>query len=392
MYKPQIKVPATYMRGGTSKGTFFNLADIPKEIWEDQEKKDKFLLRVVGSPDPYKKQIDGMGGATSSTSKTVIVDKSKRDDHDVDYYFGQVAIDKPFVDWSGNCGNLTGAVGSFAIKSGLVDASKLVENGIVEVRIWQTQIKKTIIAYVPMANGVVKEMGDFILDGVSFPAEEVKVEFVAPVDADEKLFPTGNLVDDLEVPGVGTFKATMITAGIPTIFLNADEIGYKGTELQGDINSDEEALARFETIRAYGAIKMGLITDIKEAETRQHTPKVAFVSKPQTYHSSSGAQVNANRIDLNVRALSMGLLHHAMMGTASVAIGVAASIPGTLVNIAAGGGQRDSVEFGHPSGTLKVGATLKIDGEKIEIEKVAMSRSARIIMEGNVHVPWDTIN
>jgi len=391
MYKPQIRVPATYMRGGTSKGTFFNLADIPKEIWEDQAKKDKFLLRVVGSPDPYKKQIDGMGGASSSTSKTVIVDKSTKDNHDVDYYFGQVAIDKPFVDWSGNCGNLTGAVGSFAIKSGLVDESKLVENGIVEVRIWQTQIKKTIIAYVPMANGVVKEMGDFILDGVSFPAEEVKVEFVAPVDPDEKLFPTGNLVDDLEVPGIGTFKATMITAGIPTIFLNADEIGYKGTELQPDINSDEEALKRFETIRAYGAIKMGLITDIKEAETRQHTPKVAFVSKPQDYTSSSGAAVTTDKIDLNVRALSMGQLHHAMMGTASVAIGVAASIPNTLVNLAAGGGNRDSVEFGHPSGTLKVGATIQQDGNSIQIEKVAMSRSARIIMDGVVHVPADTI-
>ncbi len=390
MYKQQIRVPATYMRGGTSKGTFFNLADIPKEIWENQEAKDKFLLRVVGSPDPYKKQIDGMGGASSSTSKTVIVDKSKRDDHDVDYYFGQIAIDKPFVDWSGNCGNLTGAVGSFAIKSGLLDESRLVENGIVAVRIWQTQIKKTIIAYVPMANGVVKEMGDFILDGVSFPAEEVKVEFVAPVDPDEKLFPTGNLVDDLEVPGIGTFKATMITAGIPTIFLNADEIGYKGTELQGDINSDEEALERFETIRAYGAIKMGLITDIKEAETRQHTPKVAFVSKPQSYNSSSGAEVNANRIDLNVRALSMGLLHHAMMGTASVAIGVAACIPGTLVNIASGGGEKDNVEFGHPSGTLKVGAIINKDDNKITIEKVSMSRSARILMDGSVHVPADT--
>ncbi len=391
MYKPQIRVPATYMRGGTSKGTFFKLQDIPKEIWEDEQKKDKFLLRVVGSPDPYKKQIDGMGGATSSTSKTVIIDKSKRDDHDVDYYFGQVSIDKPFVDWSGNCGNLTGAVGSFAIKSGLVDESKLVENGIVEVRIWQTQIKKTIIAYVPMANGVVKEMGDFILDGVCFPAEEVKVEFVAPVDPDESLFPTGNLVDDLEVPGVGTFKATMITAGIPTIFLNADEIGYKGTELQPDINSDEEALKRFETIRAYGAIKMGLIKDIKEAETRAHTPKVAFVSPPQNYTSSSGADVTTDMIDLNVRALSMGQLHHAMMGTASVAIGVAASIPDTLVNIAAGAGNRDSVVFGHPSGTLKVGATIKQDGANIEIEKVAMSRSARIIMDGFVHVPADSM-
>ncbi|MCV6607831.1 MAG: 2-methylaconitate cis-trans isomerase PrpF [Campylobacterales bacterium] len=391
MYKPQIKVPATYMRGGTSKGTFFNLADIPAEIWNDKEKKDKFLLRVVGSPDPYKKQIDGMGGATSSTSKTVIVGKSQRDDHDVDYYFGQVAIDKPFVDWSGNCGNLSGAVGSFAIKSGLVDESKLVENGIVEVRIWQTQIQKTIIAYVPMANGVVQEMGEFILDGVAFPAAEVIIEFVAPVDPDEKLFPTGNIVDDLEVPGIGTFKATMITAGIPTIFLNADEIGYKGTELQPDINSDEKALERFETIRAYGAMKMGLISDLKEAETRQHTPKVAFVSKPQDYVSSSGAEVKSDMIDLNARALSMGQLHHAMMGTASVALGVAACIPGTLVNLAAGGGERDSVVFGHPSGTLRVGATIKQDGNKIEIEKVAMSRSARVIMDGQVHVPAETI-
>lgn len=392
MYKPQIRVAATYMRGGTSKGTFFNLADIPKEIWEDQEKKDKFLLRVVGSPDPYKKQIDGMGGATSSTSKTVIVAKSQKEGHDVDYYFGQVAIDKAFVDWSGNCGNLTGAVGSFAIKSGLVDASKIVEDGIVEVRIWQTQIQKTIIAYVPMAGGVVKEMGDFILDGVAFPAEEVKVEFVAPVDPDEKLFPTGNVVDDLEVPGIGTFKATMITAGIPTIFLNAEALGYKGTELQPDINSDEEALKKFETIRAYGAIKMGLISDIKEAETRAHTPKIAFVSPAQAYTSSSGASVTKEMIDLNVRALSMGQLHHAMMGTASVAIGVAASIAGTLVNLAAGGGQRESVTFGHPSGTLKVGATIKQDDNTIEIEKVAMSRSARIIMDGYVHVPADTLD
>jgi len=390
-YTPQQTIPATYMRGGTSKGVFFKKDDLPKEALADQAKLDKLLLRVIGSPDPYNKQIDGLGNASSSTSKTVIVSKSTKEDHDVDYRFGQIAIDKPFVDWSGNCGNLTGAVGSFAIKSGFLDKNRLVDDGIIEVRIWQVNIQKTIIAHVPMSGGVVREMGDFILDGVAFPAAEVKIEFVAPIDPDETLFPTGNLVDDLEVPGVGTFKATMITAGIPTIFLNADAIGYKGTELQGDINSDAKALEMFETIRAYGAIKMGLISDIKEAETRQHTPKVAFVSPPEGYTSSSGKVIESSDIELNVRALSMGQLHHAMMGTASVAIAVAACIPGTLVSDAAGGGERESVVFGHPSGTLRVGATIIKENGNYNIKKVGMSRSARIIMDGSVFVPSDTM-
>lgn len=387
-YLPQITVPATYMRGGTSKGTFFNIADLPQICQENQEAKDKLLLRVVGSPDPYGKQIDGMGGATSSTSKTVLVGKSSVADHDVDYYFGQVSIDKPFMDWSGNCGNLSSAVGPFAIKSGLVD--NVVQNGIQTVRIWQANIKKTILCHVPIKDGRVQEIGDYEIDGVAFPAAEIKLEFVAPVDPSEELFPTGNLVDDLEVPGIGTFKATMLTAGIPTIFLNADEIGYTGCELQSDINSDKEALERFETIRAYGAIKMGLITDIKEAETRAHTPKIAFVSPSQNYTASSGKEITVNDIDLNVRALSMGQLHHAMMGTASVAIGVAACIPGTLVNLACGGGEKDAVTFGHPSGTLKVGAAIINENGKFIVDKASMSRSARIIMEGNVHVPANT--
>jgi probable AcnD-accessory protein PrpF len=385
-FKPQIKIPATYMRGGTSKGVFFNLTDLPKAAQVAGKTRDKLLLRVIGSPDPYGKQTDGMGGATSSTSKTVILSKSSEPDHDVDYLFGQVAIDKAFVDFSGNCGNLTAAVGSFAITNGLVDSSRIPENGIAVVRIWQANIKKTIIAHVPITNGLVQETGDFELDGVTFPAAEVKIEFVKPV-GDESLFPTGNLIDELEVPGVGNFHATMITAGIPTIFLNASDIGYKGTELQGDINGDAKALEMFETIRAYGAIKMGLINEIGEAKTRQHTPKVAFLAPPASYTSSSGKQISVDDIDINVRALSMGLLHHAMMGTAAVAIATASAIPGTLVNLAAGGGERNSLRFGHPSGTLKVGAEVnKIDGEW-KAEKVIMSRSARVLMEGNVCVP-----
>lgn len=388
-FVPQTKIPATYIRGGTSKGVFFNLTDLPERCQGPGEARDNMLLRVIGSPDPYGKQTDGMGGATSSTSKTVILAKSDVADHDVDYLFGQVAIDKAFVDWSGNCGNLTAAVGSFAISQGLVDGSRVPENGICEVRIWQKNISKTIIAHVPMTNGEVQETGGFELDGVTFPAAEVQVDFVAPVDPSEAMFPTGNLVDDLVVPDIGTFKATMITAGIPTIFLNADEIGYTGTELQEAINGDEKALARFETIRAYGAVKMGLINDISEAVSRQHTPKVAFVAPPQAYTSSSGKNISASEIDLHVRALSMGKLHHAMMGTAAVAIGTAAAIPGTLVNIAAGSGEKSAVTFGHPSGTLKVGAQAECINDNWTVKKVSMSRSARVLMEGWVRIPGD---
>ncbi|ORU91631.1 MAG: 3-methylitaconate isomerase [Cycloclasticus sp. symbiont of Bathymodiolus heckerae] len=387
---PQVKIPATYMRGGTSKGVFFNLTDLPEVAQTAGAARDAILLRVIGSPDPYGKQTDGMGGATSSTSKTVILAKSTQADHDVDYLFGQVAIDKAFVDWSGNCGNLTAAVGSFAISNGLVDPSRVPENGIAVIRIWQANIKKTIIANVPMTNGEVQETGGFELDGVTFPAAEVEVEFLSPVDASEAMFPTGNLVDDLEVPGVGTFKVTMINAGIPTVFLNADAINYNGAELQEAINGDPKALEMFETIRAYGAIKMGLITNIEEAASRQHTPKVAFVAPPSDYVSSSGKQINTSDIDLNVRALSMGKLHHAMMGTAAVAIGTAAAIPGTLVNLAAGGGERGSVTFGHPSGTLKVGAEAVQTNDEWTVNKVIMSRSARVLMEGNVRIPGDS--
>ena len=391
---PQIKIPATYMRGGTSKGVFFRLQDLPEYAQLPGAARDALLLRVIGSPDPYGKQIDGMGAATSSTSKTVILSKSSKPDHDVDYLFGQVSIDTAFVDWSGNCGNLSAAVGSFAISNGLVDPGRIPKDGMATVRIWQANIGKTIIAHVPITGGAVQETGDFELDGVTFPAAEVQLEFLDPADEGEgegggSMFPTGNLVDDLDVPGIGTLKVTMINAGIPTIFVNADAIGYTGTELQDAINGDAKALARFEKIRAYGAVRMGLIKHIDEAAKRQHTPKVAFVAKPKDYVSSSGKAVGAGDVDLLVRAMSMGKLHHAMMGTAAVAIGTAAAIPGTLVNLAAGGGARTAVRFGHPSGTLRVGAeAAQVNGEWT-VRKAIMSRSARVLMEGWVRVPGD---
>ena len=390
---PQIKIPATYMRGGTSKGVFFRLQDLPESAQVPGKARDALLLRVIGSPDPYGKQIDGMGGATSSTSKTVILSKSSKPGHDVDYLFGQVSIDSAFVDWSGNCGNLSAAVGSFAISGGMVDAGRIPQDGMATVRIWQANIGKTIIAHVPVTAGAVQETGDFELDGVTFPAAEVQLEFLEPAAEEEgaggAMFPTGQLVDQLEVPGVGTFKATMINAGIPTIFVNAEDIGYTGIELQDAINSDPDALARFEAIRAHGALRMGLIAHIDDAAKRQHTPKVAFVAAPADYTSSSGKQVAAGDVDLLVRAMSMGKLHHAMMGTAAVAIGTAAAIPGTLVNLAAGGGARSAVRFGHPSGTLRVGAeATELDGQW-SVSKAIMSRSARVLMEGWVRVPGD---
>ncbi len=387
-FAPQISVPATYMRGGTSKGLFFNHADLPDAAKQPGAARDALLQRVIGSPDPYEKQIDGMGGATSSTSKTVIVQASEKPDHDVDYLFGQVAIDQDFVDWSGNCGNLSAAVGPFAIEQGLVDPARIPTNGIAEIRIWQANIHKTIVAHVPISGGRVQETGDFELDGVTFPAAEVRLDFMQPVDTqNEALFPTGNVVDTLHVPGIGEFDASMINAGIPTIFINADALDYNGTELQADINADSEALARFEKIRTAGALAMGLIDTAEEAAARQHTPKVAFVSRAKSYTASSGKAVQEQDIDLLVRALSMGKLHHAMMGTAAVAIGAAAAIPGTLVNLAAGGGDRDHVVFGHPSGTLGVGAIAEQTSDGWTIRQASMSRSARILMEGAVRVP-----
>jgi len=394
---PQIKIPATYMRGGTSKGVFFRLQDLPESCQRPGPARDKLFMRVIGSPDPYSAHIDGMGGATSSTSKCVILSKSSQPDHDVDYLYGQVSIDKAFVDWSGNCGNLSTAAGAFALHAGLVDPSRIPENGTCVVRIWQANIKKTIIAHVPVTNGQVQETGDFELDGVTFPAAEIVLEFIDPSEEGEgsgSMFPTGNLVDDLEVPDDvvkgGTLKATMITAGIPTVFVNAEDIGYTGTELREAINTDAAALAKFEAIRVAGALRMGLIKTPEEAATRQHTPKIAFVSKPKDYVSSSGKTVAAGEVDLLVRALSMGKLHHAMMGTAAVAIGTAAAIPGTLVNLTAGGGARSAVRFGHPSGTLRVGAEAsQINGEWT-VTKAIMSRSARVLMEGWVRVPGDT--
>ncbi|KAB8191025.1 2-methylaconitate cis-trans isomerase PrpF [Lysobacter maris] len=391
-HAPQLKIPATYMRGGTSKGVFFRLDDLPEAARVPGRARDALLLRVIGSPDPYGKHTDGMGGATSSTSKVVIIGRSAVPGHDVDYLYGQVPIDGDFIDWSGNCGNLSSAVGPFAIANGLIDPERVPRDGICTVRIWQANIGKTIVAHVPVSDGEVQETGDFELDGVTFPAAEIALEFLDPADEGEDggtMFPTGHVVDELDVAGVGRFRATLINAGVPMVFLEAAALGYDGTELQPAINEDAAALARLEAIRAEAAVRMGLIADVAEAARRPLTPKIAFVAPAKDYVSSSGKPVRAADIDLLARAISMGKLHHAMMGTASVAIATAAAVPGTVVHAAAGGDNRDAVRFGHPSGTMRVGAEVKqVDGQWVAT-KAVMSRSARMLMEGRVRVPAD---
>lgn len=385
----QIGIRATYMRGGTSKGVFFTPDDLPESAQKPGAVRDALLLRVTGSPDPYGKQIDGMGGATSSTSKVVIIGPSTRDDCDVDYLFGAVAIESPVVDWSGNCGNLTSAVGPFAIARGLVKAPA---NGVATVRIWQANIQKKIIAHVTMRNGEVQETGDFELDGVTFPAAEIKLEFLDP-GADEDgeggaMFPTGRMIDKLAVPGIGDVEATLINAGNPTIFVDAKTLGLTGSELQPAINNDAALLARCEAVRAHATVAMGLAATAREAtEKRPHTPKLAFVAQPLGYTSSSGKAVEPKDIDLCARIFSMGKLHHAMTGTGAVAIAVASAIPGTLVSRVLGGGQHGEVRFGHPSGTLMVGAEAQEQDGTWLVTKALMSRSARRLMDGQVYVP-----
>ena len=412
-FPPALKIPAVYLRGGTSKGVFFRLEDLPADCRRPGAARDRLLLRVIGSPDPYGKQIDGLGGASSSTSKVVIVSRSARPGHDVDYLFGQVAIDRALVDWSGNCGNLSAAVGPFAIESGLIDAAALPRDGRATVRIWQANIGKTIVAQVPMQDGQVQEHGDFELDGVTFPGAEIELAFLDPGEESDgasasaaagvgvggegtgALFPTGRVVDELALPeslvAGGCLRATLINAGIPTVFVDAAALGYTGIEAQDAINGDASALRRLEAIRAHAALRMGLIGALEEAATRQHTPKLAFVAPPQSYRASSGRLVEAGDIDLLVRALSMGRLHHAMMGTAAVAIGAAAAIPGTVVCEAAGGAPRASVRFGHPSGTLRVGAEAALVDGQWRVTRAVMSRSARVLMEGVVRVPADAL-
>ena len=383
---------ATVMRGGTSKGIFLLQSSLPPAARADPALRDRLLLRLIGSPDPYGAQIDGLGGGTSSTSKVVLVARSARPGHDVDYLFGAVAIGHPLIDWSGNCGNLSAAVGPFAIAQGLVPAPR---DGLATVRLWQANIGKTIVAHVPMQRGAVCEAGDFMLDGVAFASAAIELEFLDPgggkAGAAGPLLPTGRAVDVLTAPDGARVEATLINAGNPTVFVDAQAIGLTGLEMQHEVNANPALLDRLEALRAQAAVVMGLARSAGEAtRDRPATPKLCFVAPPADYRAADGRRVSAADIDLLARILSMGRLHHAMTGTGGVAIAAAASIPGTLVQRLLPAAPPDGrVRFGHPSGSLSVAARAsRSDDGRWRIDKVSMTRSARRLMQGSVFVPW----
>jgi len=380
---PPVAFPATFMRGGTSKGVFFRDGVLPA----DPALRDAILLAVLGGPDQYKRQIDGLGGASSSTSKAVIVGPSRRPDADVDYLFGQVSIDRAFVDYSGNCGNLSGAVGPYAIAQGLVPAVE----GITVVRIWQVNTNRLIIAHVPVRGGQPLEEGTFHLDGVPTPGAEIVVDFVDPGGSlTGALLPTGNVVDVLDVADVGRVRATLLDAATAMVFVHAADLGLTGTEQRQQVDADAALLARVEAIRAAGAVAMGLAATVEEATAnRPGTPKIAFVSPPRAHVAAGGATIATDEIDFVARCFSMGTMHHAFVATGAVAAAVAAVLPGTVVNEVAPLGSRGSatVRFAHASGVVRIGAAVEQRNGTSTASTVRVSRTARRIMHGEVFVP-----
>ncbi len=379
-----IRFPATWMRGGTSKGLFVDPADLPV----DPARRDALLLRALGSPDPYGTQMDGLGGATSSTSKVALVSRSTRPGFDLDYRFGAVAVSEAVIDWSGNCGNLSAAVGVFGLSRSLVAAPA---DGIAMLRIWQANLGQTILAHLPVRDGQAVEDGDFRLAGVAFPGAEIVLDFLDPA-SETALLPTGQPTDRLEIPGLGVIEASLINAGNPTIFVRAADLDLTGTESPADFNRDAALLARCEAIRAHGAVAMRLAARPEDATAqRPHTPKLAFVAPARTYRATDGSLIAASAVDLVARILSMGKLHHAFTATGAVALAVAAMLPGSLARDALGDplAAESEVRIGHAAGVMAVGATVVADQGRWRVEKVILRRSARRLMEGWVWAPAD---
>jgi len=378
-----ITFPAVFMRGGTSKGIFFRGGVLP----EEPKLRDAILLRALGSPDPYKRQIDGLGGASSSTSKAVIVSRSDRPGIDVDYLFAQVDVERPLIDYTANCGNLSGAVGPFAISEGLVEAI----DGTTSVRIWQVNTSRLIVAHVPVRDGEPVEEGAYVIDGVPFPSAEIALDFYDPGGSvTGKLLPTGNAVDELDVPAVGVLRVTLLDAATITVFVRANDVGLVGTELRPQVDGDVALLAKLESIRAAAAVRLGLAANAQEATRRRPgTPKLALVAAPARYRTAGGIDIEAEQVDFVARMISMGTLHHAFPGTGAICAAVAAAIPGTVVNEVAcvAPGREHSITFGHTSGTIRIGVTLAERDAIWHAEKARVSRSARRIMQGEVCIP-----
>jgi 2-methylaconitate cis-trans-isomerase PrpF len=379
----QHRIRAVVMRGGTSRAVFFHQADLPV----DPEIRDRVILKIYGGGDPYGRQIDGLGGATSVTSKTAIIGPASVPDADVDYTFGQVSVGKPLIDYGGNCGNISSAVGPFAIEEGLVRAT----DPVTQVRIWQTNTRKRIIAHVPTAGGVPQAEGEHSIDGVPGAGALILLEFLNPGGSmTGRLLPTGHPTDALDVPGVGGVTVSLIDAANPVVFIRPSDLGLTGLETAERVDGDPALLSRIEAVRAHAAVRMGLAPNAAEASAKSPgVPKIAFVTSPQEYIAADGRVVAPAGIEVVGRIMTMGRLHRAYALTGAICTAVAAQVEGTLVHEAARAarsGER-SVRIGHPSGVIEIGVDVRRSDGAWIVEKVTTQRTARRLMEGAALIP-----
>lgn len=377
-----LRVPAVYMRGGTSKGLFFHNKDLP---W-DPVARDALILAAYGSPDPSGRQLDGMGGGTSVTSKVAIIGPSRSPEHDVEYLFGQVSIDRPLVSYKGNCGNLSSAVGPFAVEEAMVE---LLEP-LTTVRILQLNTGKTIMAEVPVHQGRYNPLGNYSIDGVPGTGSKITLRFLHPGGSvTGKLLPTGSPREIWKVRGLGRVQLSILDAGNPVVFLRAGDLGLEGTEIE-EIDRDPELKHKLEAVRAEAAVRLGLAKDPREASQKsQAVPKIALVAAPKPYRSLSGITVQEQEIHILVRMMSMGNLHRAYAVTAAICTAGAALIEGSLVQEVVGnrGKQPGPIILGHPSGRMEIEALLEERAGRLEYLEARLGRTARRLMEGHVLVP-----
>ena len=378
----QKRIPTVLMRGGTSKGLFFHDNHLPT----DPATRSRVILAAFGSPDHNRRQIDGVGGGVSTTSKVAIISPSESPDYDVVYNFGQVSIDRPIVDFKGNCGNISSAVGPFAVDEGLVNAVE----PITRVRIHQINTNKLIIAEVPVKDGRFADEGDYAIAGVPGTYARIALRFADPGGSlTGRLFPTGNRRDTIEIPGHGSIAITIIDAANPVVQVRAEEIGLLGTEID-EIDADDEIKMTLEAIRCKAAVLIGLAASEKEATERsQAVPKIAFVSAPRPYTLPGGQTVAAQDIDLVARIMSMGTLHRSYAVSGGVCTVGAAMIPDTVVFdlLNADARRNDLLRIGHPGGVIDIGAVVEIDGDRCVYKEAVIGRTARRLMEGYVLVP-----
>lgn len=374
---------AAFCRGGTSKAVMFNGADLP----EDRASRDRIFLHVLGSPDAYGRQLDGMGGGLSSLSKVVIVEPSARKDADLDYTFVQIAVDKPVADYGAMCGNMASAVGPFAIDEGILKA----DDGVVKIRIHNTNTNKLFDARFEVANGKAVEIGDFAIPGISQRGARIQLDFLDPGGAATgKLLPTGNLIDRLIV-GEEEIQASMVDASNPVVFVRAQDVGLNGTESPESIDADEVLMERLDQIRRSAAVAMGMAARPQDALLSN--PKIALVAPSAAFTALDGSQYTPSDGHLSVRLVSMGNVHRAITLTGAMCVAVAARLPGTLVHSIVKPDDGGRILVANPSGILPVEAKVAMEGQAMTALSATTFRTQRRIMSGVVHFPaslWES--